>query len=207
MLTFDSLRESNLSVHSSTVRFIHSLIFSFVQGSGVYDGFCLGYCDLLLEKCKDEFYDTYANISVQIPICKSDSMLCSKFSDHVTTGDAFCNLVGFPVSQMRTPTLSTEHDCFNGTSSVFVKYDRLDIDFELVYSRDYPDINDEEDDEPSIHPLDWDYVNENGEDVFDAVGNTILAGDGFVTSFYYYLIRPCLKFSRKFYRSYLSGIF
>ena len=32
-----------------------------------------------------------------------------------------------------------DYDCFNGKSSVGVKYGRLDIDYKLVNERDYPD--------------------------------------------------------------------
>ena len=106
-------------------------------GSGVYDGFCVNYCDKLFEACKDEFYDPSADKSQTVPICKSDALLCSKFSDHVSTGKEFCALAGFEVSKLDAPTMAKDYDCYNGSSSVGPKYDRLDIDFDLVNKRDF----------------------------------------------------------------------
>ena len=37
--------------------------------TGVYDGFCVSYCDKLYAACKDELYDTYADKSKKVPIC------------------------------------------------------------------------------------------------------------------------------------------
>lgn len=117
-----------------------------LQGSGVHDGFCEDYCDLLFDKCKDEFYDPYADKSITVPICKSESLLCSKISDHVSTGRDFCNILGFQASKLKEPVLggpSLENDCFNGRSSVGVKYDRLEIDYDLVEKRDDIDAEDD----------------------------------------------------------------
>ena len=43
------------------------------------------------------------------------------------SGEEFCNLIGFPVSTLTDPTMRLDYDCFNGVSSVNVKYDRLEI--------------------------------------------------------------------------------
>ena len=102
-------------------------------GSGVYDGFCGSYCDKLFEACKDELYDTYADKSERVPICKHDALICSKFSDHVSSGREFCELLGYEVSKLDEPTMAKDHDCFNGRSSVGPKYTRLDIDFDLLF--------------------------------------------------------------------------
>lgn len=117
------------------------------MGSGVYDGFCTNYCDLLLAKCGQEYFDPYADTSQLMPICKDDSLICSQITDMVKTGKEFCEFVGFPVSKLAEPTMSKVHDCYNGRSSVGPKYDRLDIDFDLVNKRDFPDDDDEEDED------------------------------------------------------------
>ena len=69
-----------------------------------------------------------------MPICKNDSLLCSKISDLVSNGSEFCSLLGLPVSELRLPTMSPELDCFNGKSSVGTKYDRLEIDPEVAHT-------------------------------------------------------------------------
>lgn len=70
------------------------------MGSGVHDGYCGDYCDRLFLKCKDEFYDPYADKSTSVPICKNDSILCSKISDHVSNSHDFCEILGFPTSKL-----------------------------------------------------------------------------------------------------------
>lgn len=174
-------------------------------GSGVSDGFCLDYCDKLFDQCKDEFYDPLAERSSTVPICKKDSLLCSKFSDHVSTGKDFCELTGFPVSKLVSPTMAKDHDCYNGSSTVHIKYDRLDIDFDMVNERDFGDDDDDEEDEgPRLHILDWEHVDEHGEDVFDRIGAHIFGGPGFVAGFYYHLLRPTFKVTRSTYRGYFK---
>jgi len=161
----------------------------------------------LLSKCGGEFFDPYADSSKVVPICKSDSLLCSKISNHVKTGAEFCQFLGYEVSKLDKPTMRTDHDCFNGRSSVGPKYDRLDIDFNLVNKRDFPPDDDDEDDGPRKHPLDWDWIDEDGEDVFDRLGGVVFGGEGIVTTLYHYLVMPALKLGRKVYRQYLKGLF
>ncbi len=120
----------------------------------------------------------------------------------MSTGADFCKLVGFPVSEMQVPTMRLDHDCFNGKSSVGPKYGRLDIDYALINERDYPD---PEDDEPDIHPMDWDFIDEDGEDIFDRVGIMIFGGSGWVSSLYRNVLGPSMSSSRRVYRKYLSG--
>ena len=103
------------------------------------DGFCIDYCDRLFRVCGDEFIDPYVNAQDMVPLCKSDSLLCSKISDKATNGVEFCQLLGFPVSKLQAPTMRLDYDCFNGKSSVEVKYDRLDIDYDLINKSDYAD--------------------------------------------------------------------
>ena len=62
-----------------------------------------------------------------MPLCKNDSLLCSKIEDHVSTGAEFCELIGFPVSHLQDPTMRLDYDCFNGVTSVGIKYDRLEV--------------------------------------------------------------------------------
>ena len=95
-------------------------------------------------------------------------------------------------------------DCFNGNSSVGVKYDRLDIDYKLINERDF--WYDPEDDDEDLHPLDWDYIDEDGDDVFDRVGFLIFGGSGWVSGLYRGMIGPSLSMSRNFYRGYLDDV-
>ena len=120
--------------------------FKFLQGSGVHDGYCGDFCDRLYLHCKDEFYDPYADKSSSVPICKTDSMFCSKVSDHLTNGREFCDALGFPASKLDQPTNGKENDCYNGRSSVGVKHDRLEIDYDLLEKRDNIEVD--EDSEP-----------------------------------------------------------
>ena len=92
------------------------------------DGLCISYCDRLLTACQEDYFDPYADVNIVLPFCKNDSLLCSKIEDHVQSGEEFCNLIGFPVSTLTEPTMRLDTDCFNGVSSVNVKYDRLEID-------------------------------------------------------------------------------
>lgn len=160
----------------------------------------------MFSKCGDEFFDPYADTSTSVPICKSDSLLCSQIKDQVQTGAEFCRFLGFPVSKLAEPTMSKEDDCFNGRSSVGPKYDRLDIDYSKVRKRDY---SSDDVDLAALkhHPLDWDFVDENGEDVFDRIGGQVFGGDGIVTSLYHYMVMPILKISSRIYRKYLRGLF
>ena len=123
------------------------------------------------------------------------------------SGIEFCELMGFPVSKLQSPTMRTDHDCFNGKSSVFIKYDRLDIDYNLINDRDFPDKDDPDEEAYGIHPLDWDWIdNETGEDVFDRVSDVVFGGSGLVTSVARGLILPGMKATRQIYRKYLRGI-
>ena len=90
--------------------------------------------------------------------------------------------------------MARDHDCFNGKSSVGPKYDRLDIDFEMVNKRDFGHDEDEDDEpeEPYRHKLDWEYIDETGEDVFDRIGIHVFGGGGFVSNLYWYMVRPSL---------------
>ena len=133
-----------------------------------------------------------------------DKLRASVLDVKGASGTDLCRAMGFPISSLHAPTLALDHDCFNGRSSVGVKYTRLDIDYKLVNERDFPD--DPEDDEPDIHPLDWDYIDEDGEDVFDRVGFLVFGGSGWVAGFYRNIIGPGLSTSRRVYRSYLSEI-
>ena len=132
--------------------------------------------------------------------------MCSKFSDKVKDGEEFCRLMNFPISTMQTPTLSKESDCFNGSSSVGAKYKRLDIDYDLINNRDYPD-TEEDKAEYEIHPMDWEYIDENGEDVFDRLGFNLFGGAGLVSTIARTMVLPSISASRKFYRGYLRDIF
>lgn len=100
--------------------------------------------------------------------------------------------------------MALDHDCFNGTSSVGPKYTRLDIDYKMINERDF--WYDPEDEEEDLHPLDWDYIDDDGEDVFDRVGFLVFGGSGWIASLYRGVIGPSLSGSRKFYRSHLSDI-
>jgi len=171
----------------------------------VHDGLCLDYCDKLFSACGDEYFDPYADNSNFVPFCKTDSLLCSKISEQVTTGADFCKLVGFPISKLQSPTMRLDYDCYDGKSSVGVKYDRLDIDYDMINKRDFPD--DEEEDGQDIHPMDWDFIDEDGEDIFDRVGIMIFGGGGWIASLYRNVLGPSMSTTRKVYRSYLSGIF
>ena len=154
--------------------------------------------------CGEEYYDPYAETNNFVPFCKTDSLLCSKISEQVTTGTEFCQLVGFPVSALQYPTMRLDHDCFNGKSSVGPKYGRLDIDYKLMNERDYPDPDEDEED---IHPMDWDFIDEDGEDVFDRMGIMIFGGSGWVASLYRNILGPSMSTSRKVYRKYHIGGF
>ena len=96
-----------------------------------------------------------------------------------------------------------DYDCYNGRSSLGVKYDRLDIDFDLVNKRDFPE---QEEEEWNLHPFDWDFVDEQGEDVFDRVGAMVFGGSGWISGLYRNLVGPSLSLGRKIYRRYLSGV-
>jgi hypothetical protein len=105
-----------------------------------------------------------------------------------------------------------DYDCFNGVSSVGVKYNRLDIDYKLINERDYP--APEEDEEDEVHPLSWDYFDEDGEDMFDNLGMMLFGGSGMVSAIFRGVVGPSLSgfrriynnYLRKFYRKYLRGI-
>lgn len=84
-----------------------------------------------------------------------------------------------------------------------MKYTRLDINYKLINERDYPD---PEEDEEDLHPLDWEFVDEDGEDVFDRVGILVFGGSGLVCSLYRGMIGPSLSISRNFYRGYLEDL-
>ena len=113
--------------------------------------------------------------------------------------------MNFPISEMQSPTLSKESDCFNGRSSVNVKYTRLDIDYELVNERDFPDPPDLEEEE-DFHPMDWDKIDANGEDVFDRMGFMLFGGSGIVATIARTVVLPTCSSTRRFYRGYLSDI-
>ena len=70
--------------------------------------------------------------------CTNDSLLCSQLTESVKSGAEFCKVLDLPVSRLQSPTMRLDYDCFNGKSSVGVKYGRLDIDYDVVNSRDYP---------------------------------------------------------------------
>lgn len=129
-------------------------------------------------------------------------MICSRIDERVTNGTEFCKLVGLPVSHLQTPTFRLDYDCFNGQTSVGVKYDRLDIDYDLINTRDYPDPPEEDE----KHPLDWDYFDETGDDMFDNLGAMLFGGSGFVASLYRGIIGPSLSGFRRLYNGYLSGV-
>jgi hypothetical protein len=93
---------------------------------------CIDYCDRLFSACKDEYFDPYVNKSENVPLCKNDSLLCSKISDKANNGTEFCKLLGLPMSKLQSPTMRLDYDCFNGKSSVGVKYTRLDIDYKKI---------------------------------------------------------------------------
>ena len=113
--------------------------------------------------------------------------------------------MNFPISEMQSPTLSKESDCFNGRSSVNVKYTRLDIDYELVNERDFPDPPDLEEEE-DFHPMDWDKIDANGEDVFDRMGFMLFGGSGIVATIARTVVMPACSSTRRIYRGYLSDI-
>lgn len=119
------------------------------------------------------------------------------------SGRDFCTAFGFPISKMHQPTLALDHDCFNGKSSVGVKYTRLDIDYKLINERDFPDPEDEDEDRD---PFDWDYIDETGEDVFDRIGFMVFGGSGWVATIAREIVLPSMSKSRTFYRSYVSDI-
>ena len=77
--------------------------------------------------CKQEYYDPYADANQVVPLCRNDSLFCSKVEDHVSSGSEFCSMLGFPVSHLKEPTMRLDYDCFNGHTSVGVKYERLEI--------------------------------------------------------------------------------
>ena len=113
--------------------------------------------------------------------------------------------MNFPISEMQSPTLSKESDCFNGRSSVNVKYTRLDIDYELVNERDFPDPPDLEEEE-DFHPMDWDKIDANGEDVFDRMGFMLFGGSGIVATIARTVVMPACSSTRRIYRGYFSDI-
>ena len=52
---------------------------------------------------------------------------------------------------------------------------------------------------------DWDFIDEDGEDIFDRVGLMIFGGSGWVSSLYRNVLGPSMSSSRRVYRKYLSG--
>ena len=98
--------------------------------------------------------------------------------------------------------MDKEHDCFNGQSTVGPKYTRLDIDFKLVNERDFPEPEDEY--ENQRHAMDWDWVDDDGEDIFDRMGFMVFGGPGWVASFARNIVLPSMSTSRKIYRRHLS---
>ena len=57
-------------------------------------------------------------------------MLCSKVGQTdggITNGVDFCRKMGFRVSELKEATFRLDRDCFNGKTSVGVKYDALEI--------------------------------------------------------------------------------
>ena len=99
-----------------------------------------------------------------------------------------------------------DNDCFNGKSSVGVKYDRLEIDYELLNKRDFAGKMFEEDEE-DYHPYSWDFVAKDGEDIFDRLGLMAFGGSGWVATLYRVAIGPALQATRNVYRSYFTGVF
>ena len=171
----------------------------------MYDGMCISYCDKLFAVCGEEFFDPYVNADNALPFCKEDSLLCSKINEKVSDGAGFCQLMGLDVSVLQEPTLSYDHDCFNGKSSVGVKHKRLDIDYDLINKRDFTEDDEDEDDGP--HPLNWDYWDEDGDDIFSNLGQMLFGGSGMVAGLYRHIIGPGMSLSRKLYRQYFKGIF
>ena len=94
----------------------------------MHDGLCINYCNRMFQVCKEEYFDPYADANSAVPLCKNDSLLCSKIEEHISTGAEFCKLLGFEVSRLEAPTMRLDYDCFNGVSSVGVKYERLEIE-------------------------------------------------------------------------------
>ena len=127
--------------------------------------------------CKEEYFDPYADKTNVLPFCKNDSLLCSKIEDHVQSGQQFCNLIGFAVSELQDPTMRLDYDCFNGVSSVNVKYDRLEIDEKVKAAKE---------DEEMVE--------------------NILGGADSATGFLGSMLSPMLLSLRKLYRESIGGI-
>ena len=85
-------------------------------------------------------------------------------------------MLGFPVSRLAEPTMRLDYDCFNGHTSVGVKYERLEIE---------QSVKEEKEDEEMAES----YFGGGDSDI-DFMGN---------------LIKPMYKQLRKFYRRYLSS--
>ena len=113
--------------------------------------------------------------------------------------------MGFPISKRQSPTMSLTHDsdCFNGKSSVGkdAKYTRLNIDYKKINERDFPDEPEEDDD---VHPLDWDHIDEDGEDVFDRMGFLLFGGSGLICTVFRNVIGPTMSMTRNGYRNYIA---
>ena len=132
-------------------------------------------------------------------------------SEIVSDGIGFCrDILGVPISEFRERTMRLDKDCFNGEPTIGVKYERLVVDYDKVNYEYYAD----EEYDPSLEEdsfskvMDPNWIDEDGNDIFDRIGHTFLGGRGIVTSLYYYLARPALKVSTKLYRDYnLGGLF
>jgi hypothetical protein len=129
-------------------------------------------------------------------------MLCSPVEAIASNGADFCKALGLPVSSLASPSGSLDHDCFNGLSTVGRKYSRLDIDYEKAYAEEERD-NPVDDFEMTTKEFyDADYIDVFGKDIFDRIGESVLAGDGYVTGAYRILGAPMLRAIRNFWIKY-----
>ena len=106
--------------------------------------------------------------------------------------------------------MSIEKDCFNGQTTVGTKYNRLEIDYDAAYAENERDLGYDSAEAGNVSQRtywDPDYIDPEGADIFERVGQTFLSGDGLVTGLYRTIIAPVLRGSRKLIRRYnLAGL-
>ncbi|SPR01035.1 unnamed protein product (mitochondrion) [Plasmodiophora brassicae] len=73
------------------------------------DAVCQSRCDDWYESCKNDFFTTPASTSAVLEPCSVSSLVCSRLSDIVTSGEEFCSRSGYSVAT------SSSTACFDGT--------------------------------------------------------------------------------------------
>lgn len=76
-------------------------------GAGYIRSICPALCDQWYHACKHDYYAVQGVANVPTP-CLEDSLLCSKLSAFVSSGEQMCKLFGFAVA------LVGEKSCYDG---------------------------------------------------------------------------------------------